>query len=83
MESHHLMEKELLDKVYKECRKKSLSWDMAEVNSKEINSDILAECFKNTEFDEPWGSGEQKFIRTLFDRHIEINEKRKRQEKKS
>ena len=68
--------KELLDKVYKRVSQEEFKLT-SEVNSKEINSDILAECFKNTEFDEPWGSGEQKFIRTLFDRHIEINEKRK------
>lgn len=29
--------------------------------------DDLGECFKNTKFDMPWGTGEKQFIRSLFD----------------
>lgn len=42
----------------------------------EEDSEILANCFKNIrEYDSPWGNGDKKFIRTLFDRHIAINSK--------
>lgn len=34
------------------------------LSEKEI--DKLSDCFKNTKFDMPWGTGEKKFIRGLF-----------------
>lgn len=45
-------------------------------NFSEEHSEILANCFKNIrEYDLPWGQGDKKFIRTLFDRHVAINSK--------
>ena len=39
------------------------------------NSDKLANCFKNhPRFDGFWGTGDKKFIRKLFQRHLEIKE---------
>lgn len=40
------------------------------------DADNLATAFKNiTKFEEPWGSGDKRFIRGLFTRHIEIKKK--------
>lgn len=39
------------------------------------DSDRLANCFKNhPKFDGFWGTGDKKFIRKLFQRHLEIKE---------
>lgn len=39
------------------------------------DSDKLANCFKNhPKFDGFWGTGDKKFIRKLFQRHLEIKE---------
>ena len=68
--------KELLDKVFTRVSQENYKLN-AEVNSPDLDKDLLANCFKGSKFDEEWGSGEQKFIRTLFNRHLEINKKRK------
>ena len=40
-----------------------------------VDGDKLANCFRNYQkFDQKWGTGEKKFIRNLFQRHLEIKD---------
>ncbi|GAA6325732.1 class I SAM-dependent DNA methyltransferase [Fusobacterium ulcerans] len=40
-----------------------------------VAGDKLANCFRNYQkFDQKWGTGEKKFIRNLFQRHLEIKD---------
>lgn len=43
---------------------------MKKLNNK-IDGEILARIFVNSEFFNEWGTGDKKFLRTLFDKHLE------------
>lgn len=67
-------EKDLLINTYNQ--KENMFRLSTEVMNYSIqDSDKLANCFKNhPKFDGFWGTGDKKFIRKLFQRHLEIKE---------
>ncbi len=66
--------RELLDQAYKKISDTEYKLIKTKLEDKTFNSSAFADCFtKDPKFDEKWGSGEHKFIRTLFERHKELN----------
>lgn len=69
-------ERIVLEKVYNK-----VSSDLYELRKKELNNiltideiDLIAAPFRNTEFFNEWGTGDKKFIRSLFEYH-KLNDK--------
>ena len=67
------IEKEILDKVFKRISENEYKRQKKVLkNLNDSEADILANCFKNTPFEEKWGNGEKKFIRELFIQHKKL-----------
>ncbi|MGL5278454.1 MAG: hypothetical protein ACRC8M_05140 [Cetobacterium sp.] len=67
-------EKDILSEAFSMSNSGNYKLNPSKVMEMEIkDADNLASAFKNiVKFEEPWGSGDKKFIRTLFERHITI-----------
>ena len=67
-------EKDILSEAFSMANSGNYKLNPSKVMEMDIkDADNLASAFKNiVKFEEPWGSGDKKFIRTLFERHITI-----------
>lgn len=71
------VEKELLAKIFTRVSENQYKRSVSKIKElSDKNANILAGCFKNTDFDKDWGTGEKRFIRTLFKRHRDIEDKK-------
>lgn len=60
--------KEILKKVFKKTKEGTMKLSPKELFSiNEHKAELLSDCFIGTEYDMPWGTGNRKFIREIFD----------------
>lgn len=72
--SNDIISQNLLKQFFCEYNEKFVV-DSSKFRFNELNEDIinLTNIFKNTKYNMPWGTGDKKFIRTIFNKAIEEN----------
>lgn len=60
--------KSVLEKVFKNTKDENMKLSSRELLMiDEHEAELLSDCFISTEYDMPWGSGNRRFIREIFD----------------
>lgn len=75
-ESQEEVNKRVLEKVFKKTKEGVIKLSGKELDKlDEHEAELLSDCFKDTKYDMPWGSGNKKFVREIFDFCIENTDK--------
>lgn len=83
MDSFHMIynkqdpiHKNVLEKVFKKTQDGNMKLSPEQLSiMDEHEAEILSDCFVGTEYDQPWGSGNRRFIREIFDFCVENTDK--------
>lgn len=59
--------KEILKKLFIQSKEGTMKLSSRFFSINDNEADLLADCFVETEFNMPWGSGNKKFIREIYD----------------